>query len=54
MDPSSAAEGEVTITMAGTVPGQLEPSAGVTQPPATSAKPRVLKLQTPNVKKSNL
>jgi hypothetical protein len=57
MDLSTTSAGIVTIAMAGTSPGHLAPSAGVTLPPAMSVvvvKPWVLRLKKPTLKKSSL
>ena len=54
-DLSTTSTKVVTVAVAGTVPGLPEPSAGATQPPATSSvvKPQGLRLK-PIVKKSTL
>jgi hypothetical protein len=57
MDPSTTSAGVVTIAVAGTSPGLLALSAGVTPPPVMSivvVKPRVLRLKKPDMKKSSL
>jgi hypothetical protein len=57
MDLSTISVGVMTIAMAGTSPGHLEPSAGVTPPPVMSTvvvKPQVLRLKKPAMKKSSL
>jgi hypothetical protein len=56
-DPSTTSAGVVTIAVAGTSPGHLAPSAGVTPPPAMSTvvvKPRALRLKKSSIKKSKL
>ncbi|XP_025819844.1 atherin-like [Panicum hallii] len=56
-DPSTTSAGVVTVAEAGTAPGHLAPSAGVTPPPATSTmviKPRALRLKKSGMKKSSL
>jgi hypothetical protein len=56
-DPSTTSAGVVTIAVAGTSPGHLAPSAGVTPPPATSTvviKPQALRLKKSGMKKSSL
>jgi hypothetical protein len=50
-DPSTTSAGVVTVAVAGTSPGHLAPSAGVTPP---LVKPRVLRLKKPAMKKSSL
>jgi hypothetical protein len=50
-DPSTTAAGVVTIAVAGTSPGHVAPSAGVTPP---LVKPWVLRLKKLAMKKSSL
>jgi hypothetical protein len=57
MGPSTTSAGVMTIAVAGTSPGHLALSAGVTPPPVMSTmvvKPLVLKLKKPAMKKSSL
>jgi hypothetical protein len=56
-NPSTTSAGVVTIAMAGTSPGHLAPSVGVTLPPVMTivvVKPWVLRLKKPAMKKSSL
>jgi hypothetical protein len=56
-DQSTTSAEVVTIAVAGTSPGHLAPSAGVTPSPVMSTvvvKPRVLRLKKPAMKKSSL
>jgi hypothetical protein len=56
-DPSTTSTRVMTIAVAGTSPGHLVRSAGVTPPPVMSTvvvKPRVLRLKKPTMKKSSL
>jgi hypothetical protein len=57
MDPLTTSAAVVTIAVAGTSPGHLVLSAGVTAPSIMSTvvvKPRVLRLKKPAMKKSSL